>query len=478
VRRALPLPRLDPLSYPLWFTGVALIGVVMAWALPARPFLVAGALGGTILLLALLLRPLLLLGLVLAVGVVNLGFVTGGERQLFPGLGGLDMNGIRLVGLVAGLTMLLLIDRRMLNRALAPEGRWYVLFLAFAAGTLFVSPSPMEGLRLLFKLAYPFLLFVAVWALADGEDDLETLGRWTLGAATVLVFVVNPLMVMAGGYTIDDTGHMRLQGLGMHQNPFSMYLLAMSVLALARYLFRGQLRYLILALALGAWIVPTLTRISLAASLTAFGALAVYAAVLRRNLKPVLVAGLVALVVAIPLTPVALERTLGFVPGPVEFLALLRDPAGLLARMSWSGREQIWPVLLAAFHSSPFIGLGMGSSGSVLRSGFPSGVSDVPHNEYLRILVDTGLIGLALMAAGILVWWLAAARAGVRTSGVGREYAGAAVALIPAAAVLAFTDNAIDYYAQFTQFIGFFCAAALVTVRRAGADVLEEEDTG
>jgi putative inorganic carbon (hco3(-)) transporter len=469
---------IDPLSYRLWLAGAAVIGIGVALALPSHPFMAMGAVGGLIVVLMLLLRPLLLLGLVLAFGVVNLGFVTGGDRQLLNAMGGLDMNGIRLVGLVGGLTGLVLIDREMLARALDREGRWYLLFLLFAGGTLAVSPAPVDGLRLLFKLAYPFLLFVSVRALTRTERDLEVLGNWTLAAATFLVFLLNPLLVLAGGYTVDDTGHVRIQGLGVHQNPFSMYLLAMAVLALARYIFRGQLRYLVLALGLGGWIVLTMSRISLAATLVALLVLALYASLLRRNVKPVVAAALLGLAVAVPLTPLVLDRTLGFVPLPGELLAMVRDPGSLVGAMRWQGREALWPILLGAFLGSPFVGLGLGASGAVLRNSLPSSISDVPHNEYLRLLVETGVIGVALLAAGVLVWWVTSARAGLRLHGSGREYAVAAVAIVPAAAVLSFTDNTIDYYAQFTQFVAFFCAATLAARRFELGDTDAEHDAG
>jgi len=473
-RAALPLPRragekVDLLAYRLWVAGGVAGAVLVAWLLTRQPYLAAGVVGGLLVMLVLLLRPMVLLGLVLAFGVVNLSFITGGERAVLHAMGGLDMNGIRLVGLVAGLTGLLLIDRRMLDRALDGHGRWYFLFLLFAAGTLLMSPAPAEGVRVLFKLAYPFLVFVAVRALTDTERELDALGTWTLVAATVLVFLINPVLVMAGGYTVDGTGHVRIQGLGVHQNAFAMYLLAMAVLALSRYMFRGQLRYLLLALGLGGWIVVTMTRISLVATLLAVMVAALYASALRRNIKPVLAALLLGAAVAVPLTPLVLDRTLGFVPGAGELLALVRDPSGLLGLVRWHGREHIWPILLGAFMASPFVGMGLGASGPVLRTSFPSTYSDVPHNEYLRLLVETGAIGLSLLLLGLFVWWLSAVRAGTGLRGVGREYAVAAVALVPAAAVISFTDNTIDYYAQFTQFIGFYCAAALAAHRIAGA---------
>ena len=448
-------------SYRWWLAAALLVAIPLGYGIAGYPFLTAGAVGGMAVLLVLLLRPMLLLGAMLALGAVNLAVLTGGERELFDSLGGLDMNGIRLVGLVTGLTALVLIDRRMLSRIVGPAGRVYLLFLVFAAGTLAFSPAPVAGLRLLFKLAYPFLVFAAVAALIRGTHDLDRLGDWTLAAAAVLVLVVNPLLVLNGGYTVDLSGHVRIQGLGLHQNPFSYYLLAMALLALSRYVFRNQLRYLLLALGLAGWIVLTFSRMTLAASLAALATMAIYGAYLRRNLRPVVVATLVALALAIPLTPVVLDRTLGFVPAPRELLALLSDPAALAAGMRWGGRDLLWPVLVDAARASPFLGLGLGASSAVLGSSFSLQMTDQPHNEYLRLWVDTGTVGVLLFFVAVAVWAWAAARAGRSTVPQAREYALPAVASIVAWALLSITGNPLDYYTQFTQYVAFFCAGAV-----------------
>lgn len=463
-RIAARFERLDPLSYRLWLAGSLAAAVAVGFGVAGYPFLTAGAVGGAAVLLLLLLRPMVLLGLMLGFGAVNLAILTGGEKELFDSLGGLDMNGIRLVGLVAGFTALVVLDRRMLAGVLAPTGRWYLVFLLFAGGTLLYSPAPVSGLRLLFKLAYPFLIFVAVMALVRGPGDLARLGDWTLMAAAFLVLVVNPILVLAGGYTVDASGHVRVQGLGMHQNPFSYYLLAMALLSLSRYVFRNQLRYLVLALCLTAWIILTLSRMTLAASLAALAMMAVYGAYLRRNLRPVLGAAIIGAAIAIPLTPVVLERTLGYVPQPGELLTLLSEPAHLAGVMRWGGRDLLWPVLLEAGRSSPILGLGIGASGDVLGSSFSLQVTDVPHNEYLRLWVDTGVVGVLLFFVAVAVWAVAAARAGRWGGQVSREYALPAVAAIVAWALISITGNPLDYYTQFTQYVAFFAAAAVAGV--------------
>ncbi len=87
-----------------------------------------------------------------------------------------------------------------------------------------------------------------------------------------------------------------------------------------------------------------------------------------------------------------------------ELLAVFEDPASL------TGRVQIWPVLLSYAAAHPFLGSGYGSfwaigdASPVYESGarWLTTISHA-HNGYLDLLVQTGLVGLALAVFGLVV---------------------------------------------------------------------------
>ncbi len=87
-----------------------------------------------------------------------------------------------------------------------------------------------------------------------------------------------------------------------------------------------------------------------------------------------------------------------------ELLAVFEDPASL------TGRVQIWPVLLNYAADHPFLGSGYGSfwaigdASPVYESGakWLTTISHA-HNGYLDLLVQTGLVGLALAVFGLVV---------------------------------------------------------------------------
>ncbi|MBW3535482.1 MAG: O-antigen ligase family protein [Gemmatimonadetes bacterium] len=419
-----------------------------------------------------LLWPLVVLGIMLALGPVDLSILTGGARGLLPALGGLDMSGIRLVGISAALGLLILSRREILKMAGSPWARWYVLFLAYGTATLVASPDPLEGIRLLLKLTYPLLLFLVVAAPGRTTADVQRLGDWALWGATILL-LVNPFVVANGGYAMESGEWLRVWGPGSHHNPFSFYLLAVLLLCVARYRGRGQTRYLLLGGLSVLWIVGTLTRITLLASFVAMAVVALYTAVVDKN-KRTLVATLVlgGLMGGLLMEGV-LVRTFGYLPGPAELLSLAADPVALYEAINWQGRELLWAILWIAFRQSPWLGGGLGASTNALESA-PWLSGGVAHNEYLRLAVDVGVFGSGLFLLAMVAWLRAAVRAARVRSPATDEFALPAIAALAAWALIAITDNAFDYYAPFTQYVAFLVAGAVVTARER----LTEEEAG
>lgn len=453
----------------------------------AKPWLTAGAGIGVLLLLLTLTHPLEVVGGMLVLGAVDLSFMTGGFKSLLAGTGGLDMNGIRLIGLVVSLGLIVMVNATMMRQLLAPQGRWYAIFLAYACGTLVLSPDPLDGTRLLFKLAYPLLVFVVVAGAARGSKDVERLGDWTLLGAAAIAFVVNPVFAIVTGGRAGEDGVYRIGSIGVHQNPFSFYLLAMLILAFVRLLERRQARYAVLAAALGVWMVLTYTRITFLAALVALALLGVAWSWMARSYKVLAAAAVAGAALCWVLLPVVLERTFGRVLTPMELIHLSHDPARLYASMNWEGRQALWPLVFGAFLRTPWLGLGLGATTRILGEAFGRVGITVAHNEYLRLVAETGVVGALLYVMATAQWArvVVGVARGERTDALqnpgerrgapaaGRspraawEYAMAGMAILVAWGIIALTDNAFDYYSPLTQYAAFYCAAALAA--RAGA---------
>jgi O-antigen ligase len=440
--------------------GVAAVGI--AFGIVNMPWIVTGAVLGATVLAVALTAPLVLVAVMLMIGPVDLSFLTGGFKSLFPGLGGLDMNGIRLLGASAGFLAYITFEPRSRRAAVGPLGRLWLVFLAFAFATLAFSLDRLEGMRLLLKLAYPFMTFLIVIGLSDSRERVFQLMKYTLIAACVLTVIVNPILALNGGYQVDWQGFLRVSGLGKGNNTFAFYCTAMLMIVFTRFVLRLQFRYLLLAIVMVTWIALTVTRIAALASVLGLATVGVLAALQLGNRKILVGSAVAAAIIGAFLLPNVLARSLGFVPTPAEFFALIRNPAAMYESINWQGRQLIWAVLWAAFMVSPIVGRGMGSSTAILHENFPQGIG-VAHNEYVRLGTETGLIGVALFGAAVVAWLLAAIRMSRHADRGVREFAIAAVAIIMVFAVISFTDNSFDAYTDFTQYIGFLMAGAVVS---------------
>jgi O-antigen ligase len=121
---------------------------------------------------------------------------------------------------------------------------------------------------------------------------------------------------------------------------------------------------------------------------------------------------------------------------------LLRRNIGIgEAGLNTSGRVTGWDYFWNVAMTSPWFGRGLGA-GSVASEGVLSGFS-VPHNEYLRFIVDGGGVGLLIMLAGYgAAFQQVLSRKGEASRGV-------LVVVMVCVAVYAFVDNTFST-AQFT----------------------------
>ena len=101
-------------------------------------------------------------------------------------------------------------------------------------------------------------------------------------------------------------------------------------------------------------------------------------------------------------------------------------------------RLRVWNVFYDEFLKSPLFGRGIGS-GFVAGQDWPADVErpflPVPHNEYLHLLVNGGIIGFLLCMTAIIYWY------GRLVRSVSAEDHAFLIALLPALAVFAMTEN-------------------------------------
>ncbi len=111
--------------------------------------------------------------------------------------------------------------------------------------------------------------------------------------------------------------------------------------------------------------------------------------------------------------------------------------AGADGELNMSGRQNLWPFYYQEFLLSPIVGRGLGA-GFVAAADWLPGLT-APHNEYLHVLVNGGVIGFILIAGAIVLWY----RQLLQLTAPGDRPC--LLALVPAIAVYSITDN-VSFY--------------------------------
>ena len=198
---------------------------------------------------------------------------------------------------------------------------------------------------------------------------------------------IRPIFVLEGGFRLSATGHPAFLG------GFALAALEASLLELLRDGRRSNLALLGLNLLI---LVLTGARAPLAIGLglCAIAMLIVPSERFGRKQRITL-----SLVVACAVPPlIAVASSLG----AVRLFNMLSSEAGNL-----SGRDLIWPWFQEAWDASPWFGWGVGAARVIVP---PESAlarllgTTAAHNEYLRVGVEGGWVGLVLLIALFVLW--------------------------------------------------------------------------
>jgi hypothetical protein len=303
---------------------LALLAVVpLGMLLVKAPFVSAGVLFGSLLLAAAFVHPLALLGVMFIIGPIDLSFMTGGFKSLFASVGGLDMNGIRLIGVAGGLGYHGCAAAAGTACAARPVRYRVRRVPGLCRIHIPGSASPVDGMRLWLKLAYPLLIFAVVAGVATRREHVDRLLDCALVGAA-LVAVLSLLLTLSGRYGVYDDGLVRVRGVTLTREP-------VLVLSADRHLHGvcALRRSWPVALSAAVGCARRVARADTDAHYVprrcvGMLGIALYAAIAARNTRVLIGAAVIGLLIAVPLTPIVLERSLGFVPTPAELMALLQ----------------------------------------------------------------------------------------------------------------------------------------------------------
>ena len=372
---------------------------------------------------------------------------------------------LNLSGIIAGLFILgavgFLVRRR---RALLPAvlaAVWLGIWTAVAIGTRGASTETLrEGVREASVIALGLIVYSARGAVSV-----------PIAARIVQVAGVAPAIIalykLATSTGMDVAGHIRSNGTFAHPNSAAMFFTIAAIASVWLFLDHGRRPYdAILTTLFAAALLATYSidgLVTLLAMLVAFGALRPGAFPAKRI--PFAIAGV--LLIAFFATPLGSARIAS--ESTTNLASAQRGEAN--STLAW--RLNKWKLLLPYWEESPAYGQGLGTT--VTEEPIPGNeyAGDPPHNEYLRYLVETGVVGLAILLSALALLIRALIR---RTRIIGTVAAGTLNAPLLALVVLggcmvnALADNTV-LYSTASYAAALIIGAALCLPVRSAAGV-------
>lgn len=304
-------------------------------------------------------------------------------------------GGFNLSGMIAVLFMIaaggLLLRRRRGMWPTVLALLWLCVWTMVAVGTNGASAETVrEGVREVSVIALAVIVY----------NSREAV---TISVATRLVQLLGIVPAFVAFYQIltqtggTTSGELRAYGTFAHPNSAAMYFAIAAAASLWRYLDHGRRRSdaiftaLFVAALLSTYSIDGL--VAMVAMLVTLGALRPGS--VRVKIGPVAIAGAVALVFFV--TPLGMQRV-----GNESATNIAAAERGeRTSSLGW--RFHKWKMLIPEWERSPIIGKGLGTT--VTPQPIPGNdyIGEPPHNEYLRYLVETGVVGSITLLAALAI---------------------------------------------------------------------------
>ncbi len=378
-----------------WAGVAALAGAAAAWG-AAGALLVLGALvlGGV---LALLGTPLPFLWIIVATSGLGFGWLDA-EALRVAGYT-INVNGLRW-GIVVLVTAAVLV--REGRPALPRHFRGYATFVVLAALGILWTPSWFEGLKHVLQVAAPLLVaLVALRAIRSADDAATIRSAFWIGLIMAAgVGLTLGVIGLGGGRDLGD-GRLLHQATGL-------YLLPLMALGLAAWRCRGGAYAIVPAIIFTLGLI-TLSRTTVVVMLGLI-VLSAWGRPLRWYVGVALSVALVA-TLALQYEPFR-DRVLGTEDGggggggpAVSIRGTGQGAELVIAGVSLTGRGLVWLQTARHGAEAPVLGHGTGSAVHFLETVIAAEGVIHPHNDYLRVFHDLGLVGLAVFL--VALWILA-----------------------------------------------------------------------
>lgn len=349
----------------------------------------------------------------------------------FSAPGALDLMAIRLMVLEAFCLVGLFICKRLPQWS--PAIIFYLIYIIWLVIGLSYTPAPGYGFRVILKYLYPLLIMLfASAAVRDKEIFLKA----GIGARTVAIISIAVAFI--------PYIERLFPGVFWYGTARAINYISMCIFSLALVYYTGEkkknlLLCILFMLPCILWVFRTSIMGTTLALMTFF--------FFKYRLKslPVIFSVFVLFIVAVFAIPSVREKM--FVNS--ENVSIEQFQRGEISKddINSNARFGMWEHLENRFYEGKELtGSGIGSVQNYMYSNFVFGGLNVPHNDYVQILCDSGIIGVVMYLLTILVVIIHCFIVYQKVSDVGiKMCAIVAGSSLAGVALTMYTDNVVNY---------------------------------
>lgn len=295
-----------------------------------------------------------------------------------------SLNLLGLVSLSYIVFLLYLIVVRKTLNLVSNYMNWFYVFIFAASLSIIYSYDPINSLVYLMRFLSLCSLFLITYSLIQKKEDALLVVKCTVFSSLVPAFIGFYQFISQSGKQDSEFAHLRIFSTFAHPNMYAFYLLVVFFALIYWYYLEREIygksfqkSKIIIALIILSQILLTYTR---GAWLGLFLGLILLAFFIRELRKPLFI---LALIGGVLVAPKIYERLLD-----------LFQPVNKYHLSSWGFRIKHWEALfLDTLNNRLIFGCGLGQSLYAAKQ--YSAFLLIPHNDYLRVFVETGIVGVS-----------------------------------------------------------------------------------
>lgn len=379
--------------------------------------------------------------------------IAGGERFIKWSYFNFDLGGlINILVIFLGVTYFVIHKKSPFRGILAKA---YISFLILCAASLTYTTDFVVGLRFFTRLTSPFIFYLMVVNEIDIDKDRDNMVR-CIFFSSVIPIIFGLYQFITGHGNADTHGFLRVYGSFGHPNTYSFYLLFLFCVGYTLFLSPRTKQKAPLALFV---IIVFLLLLVTYCRIAWIAFLVIFVFLNYRYHKKWMT---IPLVFIIPLFIYLFPS----IPARVEDVAQVFKGNDILnTNISIGWRFNAWLYLLTKIPEHPFIGHGLREVTSMMQELYNVQIS--PHNGYLGILYDTGLIGFLSFLFVIYIMMAIGKHLMEKIrEGILFDNASIYLSCLAAFVIILGSDNLFEYYNVALYFWVFFAIGSIMAAQQ------------